>query len=120
MRLILRLPVATLRAMRKTILAAILIALAAPALAGTYPVSGKWGAGSTSAKGAVDCSKLHVIDFNGSQRTDSRGGVPAYRNKTVTAVDASHYRVVGEFTTGQIGNAHVNYTLRQVDATISS
>ena len=101
--------------MRATILAAAIVALAAPAAAGTYPVSGKWGASSTAEKGPVDCSKLRVIGFNGDQRTDSKGGVSAYRNRTVTPVDASHYRLVDEFTTGQIANAHVNYTLRQVD-----
>jgi hypothetical protein len=102
--------------MRNTILSAmLLIALTAPAYAGSYPVSGKWGQTSTSEKGPVDCSKLRVIAFNGDTRTDSNGGVPAYRNKSVSA-DGTSYRIVDEFTTGQIGNAHVNYTLRQVDA----
>ncbi len=57
-----------------------------------------------------------MIDFNGDQRTDSNGGVPAYRNHSVTADGPSAYRVVDEFTTGQISNAHTTYTLRQVDA----
>jgi hypothetical protein len=102
--------------MRKLILLTSLLCLAAPAWAGTYPVSGKWGAGSTSAKTPVDCSKLRVIAFNGSQRTDSKGGVPAYRNRSVTPVDGSNFRVVDEFSTGQISAAHVNYTLRKIDA----
>jgi hypothetical protein len=102
--------------MRKLILVTSLLCLAAPAWAGTYPVSGKWGAGDTAAKTPVDCSNLRVIAFNGDQRTDSKGGVPAYRNRTVMAVDGSHFRVVDEFTTGQISAAHVNYTLRKVDA----
>ena len=104
--------------MRKTILSAMLLAaLAAPALAAdAYPVSGKWGQSTSSEKGAIDCSKLRVIEFNGDQRTDSKGGVPAYRNKSVSPEGPSRYRVVDEFTTGQISNAHVNYTLRQVDA----
>jgi hypothetical protein len=102
--------------MRKTILAAALIALASPALAGTYPVSGKWGAGAPPSKDAVDCSKLRVIGFNGDQRTDSKGGVPAYRNVSVTR-EGGGYRVVDQFTTGQISNARVSYTLRQVDTT---
>jgi hypothetical protein len=102
--------------MRKTILSAIaLAALAVPALAGTYPVSGKWGQSASTEKGPIDCGKLRVIAFNGDQRTDSKGGVPAYRNKSVTPDGPARYRVVDEFTTGQIGNAHVNYTLRQVD-----
>ena len=91
-------------------------ALATPANAGTYPVSGRWGQTASTEKAPVDCGKLRVIAFNGNQRTDSKGGVPAYRNRTVDAAGAGQYRVVDEFTTGQIGNAHVNYTLRVVDA----
>jgi len=101
--------------MGKTILAAMLIALASPALAANYPVSGGWGIGAPPSKNPVDCSKLRVIAFNGNQRTDSNGGVPAYRNVSVTAAGGG-YRVVDEFTTGQISAARVNYTLRVVDA----
>ena len=102
--------------MRNTALVAMfLAALAAPATAGSYPVSGKWGQTSTSEKGPVDCSKLRVIAFNGDTRTDSNGGVPAYRNRSVSA-DGTNYRVVDEFTTGQVRNGTMKYTLRQVDA----
>jgi hypothetical protein len=102
--------------MRKTILSAMLVvALAAPALAASYPVSGRWGQSANAEKGPIDCGKLRVIDFKGDQRTDSKGGVPAYRNRSVTPDGPKRYRVVDEFTTGQIGNAHVSYTLRQVD-----
>lgn len=94
----------------------LLAALAAPALAGSYPVSGKWGQSASTEKKPVDCSSLRVIAFNGDQRTDSKGGVPAYRNRTVESAGSGQYRVVDEFTTGQIGNAKVNYTLRLVDA----
>jgi len=103
--------------MRKTILTAMLIsALAAPALADSYPVSGAWGQSTSSAKGAIVCAGKRVITFNGNQRTDSKGGVPAYRNKSVTPAGPSSYRIVDQFSTGQINNASVNYTLRQVDA----
>lgn len=103
--------------MRNTILMALMTAaLIAPAEAATYPVAGKWGASTSSAKGPIDCSKLRVIAFNGDTRTDSKGGVPAYRNKSVTPTGGSNYRVVDEFTTGQIANAHLNYTLSQRDA----
>jgi len=91
-------------------------ALATPANAGTYPVSGKWGESASSEKGPIDCGKLRVIAFNGDQRTDSKGGVPAYRNRTVQPSGAGQFRVVDEFTTGQIGNAHVTYMLRFVNA----
>jgi hypothetical protein len=102
--------------MRNTILAAIAFtAFAAPAFAGTYPVSGKWGVSTSTQKGPVDCGKLRVIAFNGNQRTDSGGGVPAYRNRSVTAQDATHFRIVDEFSTGQISAAHVSYTLDKID-----
>jgi hypothetical protein len=103
--------------MHKTILSAMLLtAIAAPALAAAaYPVSGKWGQSTSSEEGPVDCGGLRVIEFNGDQRTDSKGGVPAYRIKSVSA-DGSSYRIVDEFTTGQIGNGHVSYTLNKLDA----
>ena len=56
-----------------------------------------------------------MISFNGNQRTDSNGGVPAYRNKSVTQVGSS-YRVTDEFTNGQVNDATTSYTLHQLDA----
>jgi hypothetical protein len=102
--------------MRKLILTAMLsAALAAPALAGTYPVSGRWGQSDGDKPGAIECQGHRVIGFNGDQRTDSAGGVPSYRNRSVTADGQAQYRIVDEFTTGQISDAHVDYTLRKVD-----
>lgn len=103
--------------MRNTILiAAVSTMLAAPAFAADYPVSGRWGQSSSSANGPVDCGKLRVIEFNGDTRTDSNGGVPAYRLKSISAEGASAFRIVDEFTTGQIRNGSVRYTLRKHDA----
>ena len=94
-----------------------LLALAAPALAETgYPVNGKWGQSNSTEKGAIDCGNLRVIEFNGETRTDSKGGVPAYRLRTITEESATRFRVTDEFSTGQINNAHVDYTLQKVDA----
>jgi hypothetical protein len=103
--------------MRKTILSAMLLtALAVPALAaGGYPVSGRWGQSASSEKGAIDCGNRRVIAFNGDQRTDSNGGVPAYRNVSVTQQGPMRYRIVDTFTTGQISNGSVSYTLSQAD-----
>jgi hypothetical protein len=102
--------------MRNTILiATALTMLAVPALADTYPVSGRWGQSNSSEKGPIDCNRLRVISFNGEERTDSNGGVPAYRNKSITAA-GSTFRIIDEFTTGQIRNAKMNYTLTQTDA----
>jgi hypothetical protein len=83
--------------------------------AGTYPVSGRWGESSDTTKGAIDCAGLRVIGFNGQQRTDSRGGVPAYRNVTVTPSGGS-YKVVDEFSSGQISAGRTSYTIRPIDA----
>jgi hypothetical protein len=102
--------------MRRTIpLALALTLLAAPAFAQSYPVSGQWGQSTSTDKGAIDCAGKRVITFSGNQRQDSKGGVPAYRNKTVTQEGSSSYRVVDVFTNGQVNNASVNYTLRKVD-----
>jgi hypothetical protein len=99
----------------RTILILAALAFTAPVFAQNYPVSGQWGESNSSDKGAIDCSGKRVIGFNGDQRTDSNGGVPAYRNRSVTKSDNS-YRVTDEFTTGQISNGHTDYTLRQTDA----
>jgi len=102
--------------MRSLILSAMLVAaLSAPALAGGYPVSGNWGQSASSAKGAIDCTGKRVIGFNGDQRTDSHGGVPAYRNYSVTAAGQSQYRVVDEFSNAQVKYGRTSYTLKQVD-----
>lgn len=82
--------------------------------AGTYPISGRWGESSDSAKGAIDCNGRRVIGFNGQQRTDSRGGVPAYRNVTVTP-SGGGYKVVDEFSNGQVRGGRTSFTLRQID-----
>jgi hypothetical protein len=56
-----------------------------------------------------------VIAFNENQRTDSHGGVPVFRNKSVSSAGASQYSNVNQFSTGQISNATVSYTLRKID-----
>lgn len=100
---------------KRTIIAFALVAFAAPALAAGYPVSGRWGADDSSEKGPVDCAKLRVITFNGETRTDSNGGVPAYRNASVTPRRANEFDVIDIFTTGQISNAQAAYVLKKVD-----
>ena len=104
--------------MRTTILSALLVtALAAPALAQSYPVSGKWGESTSSEKGPIDCTgNRRVIDFSGNQRTDSNGGVPEYRNKSVESDGQSNYRIVDEFSNAQVSAGQSEYTLRKVDS----
>ena len=103
--------------MRTTILSAVLLgALAAPVHAQVYPVEGRWGQSASTEKGAIDCAGRRVIEFNGDQRTDSNGGVPAYRNQSVTPDGSSSYRIVDEFSTGQISAGHTSYAVRKVDS----
>jgi hypothetical protein len=107
----------TFSGMRTTILTALLVtALAAPALAQSYPVSGRWGESTTSEKGPIDCTDRRVIEFSGDQRTDSTGGVPAYRNKTVQSAGPSNYRIVDEFSNAQVSAGQSEYTLRKIDS----
>jgi len=89
--------------------------LASPAMAASYPVSGRWGESASTDKGPIDCTGKRVIEFTGNTRTDSKGGVPAYRNKSITPEGNARWRIVDVFTTGQISNAAVTYTLVQVD-----
>jgi hypothetical protein len=104
--------------MRTTILSALLATtLAAPALAQSYPVSGRWGESTSSEKGPIDCTgNRRVIDFSGNQRTDSNGGVPEYRNKSVESVGQSDYRIVDEFSNAQVSAGQSEYTLRKIDS----
>lgn len=102
--------------MIRAVLVAIALALLlAPAEAGSYPVSGRWGESASSATGPIDCKGKRVIEFTGETRTDSKGGVPAYRNKSVNG-GSGRWQIVDEFTTGQIRNGNVTYTLVQTDA----
>lgn len=100
---------------RAALLILLSVSLVTPALAASYPVSGKWGESSSTEKGPIDCTGKRVIEFTGNTRTDSRGGVPAYRNKSVTPDGSARWRIVDVFTTGQISNAATTYTLVQVD-----
>jgi hypothetical protein len=110
-----KMPIATISpALVCALLAGSLVAM--PAFADTYPVTGKWGVSTSTKKGPIDCGKLRVISFNGEQRTDTGGGVPAYRNRSVTRDGANRYQVVDVFTNGMVNNGKVNYTLHLIDA----
>ncbi|HUL89708.1 MAG TPA: hypothetical protein VLU23_16215 [Pseudolabrys sp.] len=105
--------------MRKIIMSALLLSVvAAPveAQAQVYPVQGRWGQSSNTEQGAIDCAGKRVIEFTGNQRTDSEGGVPAFRNQSVTPDGPSSYRIVDEFSTGQISAGQTTYGLRKIDA----
>jgi len=83
------------------------------AVAGSYPVSGKWTYENTDGDGpAQECGK-RIMEFAGERRFDKGGGVPDYRNLSVSRI-GSEYRLVDEFNTGQI-RARLDYTMRIID-----
>jgi hypothetical protein len=83
------------------------------AVADSYPVSGKWTYDNTAGEGpAKECGKRYM-DFRGERRFDTGGGVPDYRNRSITQ-DGDNYSLVDEFNTGQI-QARLNYNIRRVD-----
>ena len=93
-----------------------LAALSAPALADSYPISGRWGQSTSSNKGPIDCKGKRVITFSGEQRFDSAGGVPGYHNKSVQTDGPSRWRIVDQFTNGQIRAGNTSLTLTKTDA----
>jgi hypothetical protein len=104
---------------RKFCLACLTVAIVSlPIIAGfavaqSYPVTGKWTYEDTGGDGpAKECGKRYM-DFRGERRFDTGGGVPDYRNRTVTQ-DGDNYSLVDEFNTGQI-SARLNYNIRRVD-----
>jgi hypothetical protein len=90
-----------------------LLAITAPAMAASYPVSGRWTYDYSSEKGpAKQCGPRHM-DFRGERRFDTGGGVPDYRNISVTKI-GTRFRIVDEVFNGQV-RGHVDYTLRLID-----
>ena len=104
-------------AMRRLASIALLVALAlsAPALAASYPVSGRWTYNYSAEQGPAPQCTGRVTEFRGDRRFDSGGGVPDYRNVSVAEAGASRYRIVDEIFTGQVQRGHVDYTLRLID-----
>ncbi len=83
------------------------------AVAQSYPVSGKWTYDDSGGEGpAAECGKRYM-DFQGERRFDTGGGVPDYRNRSVTG-DGEQYQLTDEFNTGQI-RARVDYNIRRID-----
>ena len=99
---------------RLLLVACALAALTAPALADVYPVDGRFGVVTSFTDKPLDCKGKRIVAFAGDQRTDTGGGVPAYRNRSVKADGASRWRITDIITTGQISNANAIYTLRVV------
>lgn len=102
--------------MKRALLLIALTCSAAPALADSYPVNGRFGVVQSFTDKPLDCADKRVVAFNGNQRTDSKGGVPAYRNRSVKDAGAGRWKVIDIFTTGQISNAQAVYTLHAVKA----
>ncbi len=103
--------------MRTLILISALAAvLAGPAVADSYPVSGRFAVGTFPSDEVIACADRRVIRFFGAERTDSRGAVPGYRNNWVRQEGEGRYRVADWFSNGQVRNGQVFYDLLVLDA----
>jgi len=92
-----------------------LLASITGAPAAGYPVGGRWTHDySTEAGPARECGSRYM-EFAGLERFDTGGGVPSFRNVSVTSAGAARFQIVDEFTTGQI-NARLEYVLHLIDA----
>jgi len=89
--------------------------LATPALAFTYPVSGRWGLSTEAEPGPIDCEGKRVIRFDDDRRFDSGGGVPDYRAIDLVNEADTNFLITEEFHTGQI-KSRIRYTLRLIDS----
>jgi hypothetical protein len=83
------------------------------AVAATYPVTGKW-AYDSGREPEEACRKGPTMEFRGERRFDTGGSVPDYRNRTISPIDRTSYRIVDQFFNGQT-RGNVIYTLRIVD-----
>ncbi len=96
--------------MRPLILTSALAAvLPRPAVADSYPVSGRFAVGTFPSDEVIACADRRVIRFFGAERTDSRGGV-------VRQEGEGRYRVADWFSNGQVRNGQVFYDLLVFDA----
>lgn len=86
-----------------------------PALADSYPVSGRWGESESTKKGPIDCTGKRVITFSGNQRFDTGGGVPGYHNKSVRTDGTNRWRIVDQFTNAQVRAGSTTSTLEKID-----
>jgi hypothetical protein len=100
-----------------TIAALVLAALITcdTAVAAGYPVSGIWTYDYSPEEGPAKQCGNRRMEFFGDQRVDTAGGVPRYRNFSVTKAGTARFQIVDEFATGQI-NARLEYVLRLIDA----
>jgi hypothetical protein len=101
--------------MRRIALAFFATALASPALADTYPVAGSFGASTWTEKGPIDCDGRRVVTFWDHQRWDTGGGVPEFRNYSVTRIGIGHFAIVDQFNNLLIHYARTAYELQIVD-----
>jgi hypothetical protein len=83
------------------------------AFAATYPVTGKW-AYDRGGEPEEACRKGPTMEFRGERRFDTGGGVPEYRNQTISRIDSASYRIVDQFFNGQT-RGKVNYALKIID-----
>ena len=95
-------------------LIALVLAWAGGALGASYPVSGRWTYDHATESGPAKNCGRRTMEFQGARRLDSIGGVPEYRNVSVSPISASSFQVVDEFFTVQI-RGRMEFTLRILD-----
>ena len=71
---------------RAALAALLATALVTPAMAGSYPLSGRWGVSASAQKGPIDCSGLRVISFNIYIISDRKKSAQKRRHICVTDV----------------------------------
>jgi hypothetical protein len=82
--------------------------------AASYPVTGRWTYDHALESGPAKNCGTRKMEFLGARRLDSVGGVPEYRNLSVSPTSPSSFQVVDEFFTVQI-RGRMEFTLRIVD-----
>ena len=87
---------------------------ASTALAASYPLSGKWTYDDVTGKGPAKVCGKRQMEFAGSQRHDTEGGVRDYRNISVEDIGRDLWRITDDFYNGQAWG-RVTFTLARQD-----
>ena len=90
------------------------VLIAGAASADTYPISGKWTYDNPGADGPAKNCGARYMSFEGNQRRDTGGSVPAFRNFKIEQTGNAQYRVTDQFDNAMI-NARQVYTLHILD-----
>ena len=84
------------------------------AFAASYPLSGKWTYDDVTGKGPAKVCGKRRMEFAGSQRHDTEGGVHDYRNISVEDIGRERWRITDDFYNGQAWG-RVTFTVARRD-----